>query len=474
MKASSHAEKKDETKQEQPYITEYLLLGPFPAKREKAVYICLPDTKNPNEMEITIAKRGAALVQIHGEWDRTRKIFKPVKYIHFRGFIIRGGGQFQQTAQIAVCGSGNVVEGCLIEENESCGISVSNRDGIKSSPTIVRNNWIVNPGNVGIGAQHTSEFLTPENQTFEAPGRGRIIIEYNYIKGANWLTASPFWAAGGMKLFRLTDCIVRYNTVENCPSQGIWLDFEHYNNRLEGNLIRNCLFFGIGIEASPGPNLVVNNIITGVRPIGPSSVWFREGILAWSTQRTWAINNTIDGKWDTTPAWLNQQGSGGISLGVNKKAKRGTKWEGHYAPDLMVNNLILGCKDEWNWIKKDKDDFVSNNVYEKDNGIYLMKRLYPEKIKEKVWIYIKKEVKIKNLIDRENDDYRIKEKEFLKSANKILPEFIKPHFKRYDFYGLLRFPEDDISGAIRRWNEKFEDTIVEIDFYDGRMIKKMF
>jgi len=450
------------------FITEYLISGPFPSKCEKAVYVCLEKGKTPKSEKISIPARGNPLVSI-GTLDRIRKIDSPARYVQFRGFEIQGGGQFQQRGSVSVYGSGNLIEGCLIDENVSGGIGVSNRDGLAADPNIIRNNWVINPGNVGIGAQHTSEFLTPQNQSFKAPGRGRNIIEYNYIRGANWLTISTGWQAGGMKLFRLTNCIIRYNTIENCPSQGIWLDWEHYNNRLEGNLIRNCLLFGIGIEASPGPNLVVNNIITGLKPIGPSSVWFRYGILAWATQRTWAINNTIDGKWDTTPAWQNKTGTDGILLRMNKKSKRNTKWEGNYAPDLMMNNLILGCKVA---VVKGEGDFVENNFYERGKEMSFLKRYYPEKAKgEKT---IEKELKIENLIDRENNDYRIRKDEFPKSDNKNLTEFIKPYFTRYDFYGLLRFPENDTVGATRKWDGKVENTIIEIDFYDGRMVRETF
>lgn len=457
---------KNEKEEKENFIKEYLIAGPYKSKIEKAIYLC--SKENPEKRKISIPARGNPLVNI-GILEPQRKIDISSDYIYFRGFKIQGGGHFQQRSSIFIYGCGNLVEGCIIGENEAVGISFSNRKGISADPNIIRNNWIINPGNVGIAGQHTSEFLTAENQTFPAPGRGRTIIEYNYIKGANWLTLSFGWQAGGMKLFRLTNCIIRYNTVEDCPSQGIWLDFEHYNNRLEGNYINRCYFYGFGIEASPGANLVANNLIVGLKPIGPENVWFRYGILAWSTQRTWAINNTIDGKWDKTPCWQNKKGTDGILLRMNKKSKRHTRWEGNFAPDLMTNNLILGCKVG---IIKGEDDFVENNFYEKGEEMSFIKRYYPEKAKEEK--VVEKEFKVEDLINREKNDYRIKDKNFPESINKELPEFIKPHFKRYDFYGFLRFPEEDIVGAIRRWDENIEKPIIEIDFYDGRMIRRNF
>ncbi len=456
---------KNENKEPADYIVEYLIAGPFLSKSEKAIYLCLEKGKNPYDEKISLPVKGNPIVKI-GELESNKNI--PVRYVHFRGFKIQGGGHFQQRSSVSIYGSGNIFEGCIIDENEGVGINFSNRDGLEAEPNIIRNNWIINPGNVGIAAQHTSEFLTPENQIYPAPGRGRTIVEYNYIKGANWLTLSSGWQSGGMKLFRLTNCIIRYNIVEDSPSQGIWLDSEHYNNRLEGNYINRCYFYGIGIEASPGPNLVVNNLIIGLKPIGPENVWFRYGILAWSSQQNIVLNNTVDGKWDQTPCWQNKKGTDGILLSMNKKSKRETRWEGNYASDFIINNLILGCKVS---IVKGEGDFIENNFYEKGAEMSFIKRYYPEKVKQEE--IIEKELKVEDLIDREKNVYIIKDEKFPKSINVGLPEIIKPHYKKYDFYGLLRFPDNDIVGATRLWDKKDGYLILEVEYNDGRMERKI-
>ncbi|NOY83085.1 MAG: hypothetical protein GXP31_18960 [Kiritimatiellaeota bacterium] len=313
-----------------PHITGYLVLGPFRSEPDTAVYVRLPDDRDPNTAAMSLAARGSTVVRC--EYD----------YVHIRGFEIFGGGQFQQQPLVRVAGAGCLIEGCLIRDSEVTGLAISNPRDQRADPLVVRNNWIVDPGGAGITAQHSSTELTAENQTRIAPGRGPLLIEYNVIRGANWAGHPVFWESGGMKLFRLTGSVVRYNDISDGFGPGIWLDWEHYNNRIEGNLIHRNWSFGIGIEASPGPNLVANNLIVDMRP---GRVWFRWNILDWSSGRTLAIHNTIDGKWRPEPCWFNRRGTDGIFLGHEGSADRRTRWqplpEDRHA--AAVNNLIVGC-----------------------------------------------------------------------------------------------------------------------------------
>ena len=316
-----------------PHVTEYLVLGPFRSEPDEAIYVRLEGDRDPNGELIDAAVRGSALVTCEHD------------YVHFRGFEVRHGAQFQQRAQVVFKGAGCLVEGCLIRDSEVSGLTIANPRNQQADPLVARNNWIVNTGHTGVNAQHSSTQLTAANQTELAPGRGPIIIEHNVIRMTNWAAHPPFWASGGMKLFRLTGCVIRYNRIEDCFGPGIWLDWEHYNNRIEGNLIRNNWSFGIGIEASPGPNLVANNLIVGMRP---GSVWFRWNILDWSTARTVAVNNTIDGQWCQLPCWFNRKGTDGIFIGLEGGPDRGTTWQpiadrGKDRGSVAVNNLILGC-----------------------------------------------------------------------------------------------------------------------------------
>ncbi len=313
-----------------PHITGYLVLGPFRSEPDVAVYVRLPGDRDPNTAALSLAARGSTVIR--GEYD----------YIHIRGFEIFGGGQFQQRPLVRLAGAGCLIEGCLIRDSEVTGLAVSNPRDQRADPLVVRNNWIVNSGGAGITAQHSSTELTPGNQTRIAPGRGPLLIEYNVIRGTNRAGHPVFWESGGMKLFRLTGSVVRYNDISDGFGPGIWLDWEHYNNRLEGNLIHRNWSFGIGIEASPGPNLVANNLIVDMRP---GRVWFRWNILDWSTARTLAVHNTIDGKWRPESCWFDRRGTDGIFIGHEGPADRHTRWQ-PLAEDrhaAAVNNLIVGC-----------------------------------------------------------------------------------------------------------------------------------
>ncbi len=315
------------------HITEYLVLGPFRSEPDEGTYVRLPGDRDPNTAAMDRAVRGSALITCEHD------------FVRVRGFEVRHGAQFQQRALVSVKGAGCLVEGCLLRESEVSGLKVSNPHDQRAAPTIVRNNWVLDTGHTGVSAQHSSTELTPENQNTTAPGRGRLVIEYNVIRRTNWAAYPPFWASGGMKLFRLTGAVIRYNEIADGFGPGIWLDWEHYNNRLEGNLITNNWSFGIGIEASPGPNLVCNNLFVGMRP---GDVWFRWNILDWSTGRTWAVNNTIDGKWCDWPSWFGRKGTDGIFIGLEGGPDRRTRWQpladrGQDRGAAAVNNLVLGC-----------------------------------------------------------------------------------------------------------------------------------
>jgi len=321
------------------YVSECMLAGPYPGEPDLGVYIRLADDRDPGAALVDVAARGT-LVTLEGA------------FVQFRGFEVRHGGQFQQRAQVSLFGEGSVIEGCLIRDSEVSAISfrsiLTDEAGRplvilhqNAAPTVIRNNWVVNPGNVGISGSCDSEFLTAENQDNAAPGRSPFLIEHNVLVNPNWTGIKPFWASGGMKLFKLTGTVIRYNTIVGGTGPGIWLDWEHYGNRLEGNLGRNGWSMLIGVEASPGPNLLANNVCIDLRP---GEVWFRWALLSWSSGRNWAVNNTIDGRWNATPAWQNKTGGDGLNLGCQGD-DRGTRWGA--LPDRVnvhMNNVIVGCK----------------------------------------------------------------------------------------------------------------------------------
>jgi Right handed beta helix region/Protein of unknown function (DUF1565) len=411
-----------------PYVSEYLVLGPFPASQDLGVYVRLPGDADPNTVTMDLAARANALVGVRGD------------FVQVRGFEIRHGAQAQQRAQVDLRGEGLLLEGNLIRDSEVGGIRFATAKDQGAAPIVIRNNWVVNPGHLGIGGGGSSDRLTPENQNDLAPGRGPVLIEHNTVINSNWAGYSPGWEAGGMKVFRLTGAVIRYNTVIGGSGPGIWLDWEHYGNRVEGNLLRSVFGYGIGVEASPGPNVIANNLLIHVRP---GWEWFRAAILAWDSDRTWAVNNTVDGGWNPT-VWERTVGTIGINLreGGNRRTRWGPSLD---AQQIYINNLVVGSPAA---MSPRERDHAEANFTDRGTGAESA------------------EVAFRNA---GREDYRLVPQSPLRKRG-VDDEVTR--LVGHDFYGLPRFPDDGRSvGAIRREPvpKPNSGSLVEVEFHDGEL-----
>ena len=421
------------------FITEYMVAGPYPGNRDNGVYVRLEGDQDPNGVEMDLAARPTQAVQIEGE------------YVQVRGFEIRHGAHFQQRGMMRVYGQGSMIEGCHLIESEFGGIDfvhmleengkiVAKMDQT-SDPLIIRNNWIVNPGNVGIGGSATTELLTEENMNTTAPGRGRMIVEHNTIINPNWTGIAPFWNSGGMKIFKLTGCVVRYNTIIGGTGPSIWQDWEHYGNRLEGNLNKSGWAMLHGIEASPGPHIICNNLSVNLRP---GEAWFRWALLSWSSGRNWTVNNTIDGRWNDTPAWQSKTGGDGINVGTGGDDRHTTWGSLPERTNAHINNLIVGCAQA---INHRDDDVNEINVTDKGTGATHIDKV--------------------EFVDAEHDFYRLQDDSPLNVVGVKDDRYVD--LVKQDFFGLLRFDEDGRTvGAFRAERESASPgAMVEFQTLDG-------
>jgi parallel beta helix pectate lyase-like protein/uncharacterized protein DUF1565 len=411
-----------------PYVSEYLVLGPFPAPQDLGVYVRLPGNADPNTVTMDLAARTNALVSVHGN------------FVQVRRFEIRHGAQWQQRAQVDLRGEGLLLEGNLIRDSEVGGIRFATAKDRTAAPIVIRNNWVVNPGHLGIGGGGSSDRLTPENQNGHTPGRSPVLIEHNNVINSNWAGFSPGWEAGGMKVFKLTGAVIRYNTIVGGSGPGIWLDWEHYGNRVEGNLLRSVYGYGIGVEASPGPNVIANNLLIHVRP---GWQWFRAAILAWDSDRTWAVNNTIDGGWNPT-VWDRTVGTIGINLGSG--GKRRTRWGPLLdAQQVYVNNLVVGSQTA---LRPRKRDITEANFTDEGVGAESAEVVFRNPGLE---------------------DYRLPPQNPLRKRgvdNQVT------QLVAYDFYGLPRFPDDGRTvGAFRRElvSKPNSGALIEVEFQHGEL-----
>jgi hypothetical protein len=415
----------------QRWCTEYLVLDPFAGEQsDNGVYVRLAGDADPGGAVMDLSRRGT-LLDIQAD------------FVEVRGLEFRHGAQFQQRAQVLLNGAGILLEGCIIRDSEVRGITIEPRRDQHAPPIIIRNNWIMNPGNTGIGGSSTSEHLTAENQDETAPGRTRVLIEHNTIINANWAGHEPLWESGGIKLFCLTGSVIRHNTIVGGYGPGIWLDWEHYGNRIEGNRLVNTWGFGVGIEASPGPNLVASNLCIGLRP-GP--VWFRGGILSWDSTRTWMLHNTVDGQSDPTRGWQGYVGAEGLRRGY--RAERGTRWSPLPHMDLIYAlNLVLGCERP---IRHDPSDTALWNFSDIESPATAA---MPHRM----------------LRHPEQGDYRpIAAPADLPRAGDVAPAAHVIH----DYFGLLRRPDHPAEpGAFRHEPLPPENitTHVEVEYIDGTL-----
>ena len=218
------------------------------------------------------------------------------------------------------------------------------------APTIFLNNWLVNTS-MGDSDNIAQAFYdgmdqNPQNVNgnlvLEVPGHGRIIFEYNELVNFNPTGMWFGWDIAGMgKSFGAVQNEYIYNTFDGGAGLGDWLDTDNIDNRLEGNLFINVTAAALNVEASPGPNLMANNIVE-------SAPGNNGGTLAsWSSDRDWAINNTL----------VSGEGFyGSVSLNTGEDGQRMSPWnnpslpwgtstsvwdEEEDAQQAYVNNLFL-------------------------------------------------------------------------------------------------------------------------------------
>lgn len=416
------------------FVSKWLLLGPFPATADRGVYVRLAGDVDPSTVLMDLAKRNL-LVDLKSA------------FVHFRGFELRHGAQFQQRAQLSVEGEGCLVEGCLMRDSEVRGISVK-LGGLdqRRAPIALRGNWVVDPGGLGVGASGSSDRLTPENQDGVAPGRGRLLCEYNTVVNNNCHGYARFWESGGFKMFRLTGAVLRNNTFIGGDGPAIWLDWEHYNNRVEGNLSLNGIAFCVGVEASPGANLVANNLSVNLRPGG---VWFRHGVLAWSSHGVWAVHNTVDGRWNDMPTWQGKTGADGIYLHEGNPDRK-TRWGAVPKRQALVGNVVIGCDAplrRWGW---NPESLEVDNVSDTRKGKWPLDGTGGLRAPGRL-------------------DYRpvAGRLDPVSDAGREVTQFV-----RHDFYGLLRFPDlPQVPGACREDPVPVADpaALIEVELHDGTM-----
>ena len=319
------------------YVSEYMVIGPVPSSYDPTVFVRLAGDADPSQSVVEIAARSGPVVSILGD------------FVELHGFQVEGGSQHEGEALISVgyraddpvddiYVQGAVVEGNYVSGSQHTGIGVVVSGDMAVGGIEVSNNWVVDSGAVGIRVAGTSERLTATTVDDWAPGRTPATVTMNTVSNSGWAGYDRVADVSGILVEMMTATTVSYNTISG-GGPGITLRGENYGVRVDANTITNPYGWGIGVEANPGPNLVTNNLITGLR-IGPD--WMKAGILTWDSDQTWIINNTVDGMWSAATGWFGDVGTWGAGGPENFPRIDYSAWELRDFRRWYVNNLMLG------------------------------------------------------------------------------------------------------------------------------------
>jgi hypothetical protein len=230
--------------------------------------------------------------------------------------------------------------------------------------------------------------------------------------------------------------------------------------RVDGNTVTDPYAWGIGVEANPGPNLIVNNLVTGLRT-GPD--WMKAAILTWDSDQTWIINNTADGRWSIETGWFGDVGTWGAGGPENFQRLDYAAWNLLYFRRAYLNNLLLGnylggIEDyEGDW--GESDTFTANyrEVPRPDPFDYFEDGAESADVRY-------------DFVDRDNGDYRL---ESWSELNTLGTVSSTARLATLDLLGLPRFLGDGVSvGAYRAEPEiPSGSTVVEVLFTNGSAVR---
>ncbi|MDJ0952350.1 MAG: right-handed parallel beta-helix repeat-containing protein [Acidimicrobiia bacterium] len=440
------------------YVSEYMVLGPVPSGYDPSIFVRLPGDADPNEAHLEMAARSGPVVTILGD------------FVELHGFDIRGGAQSEGESLVQIGRRGDeteddvhvhgvVVEGNYIAGSQYGGVGAVVSGDMAVAPIAIRNNWVVDSGAVGISVSGVSDRLTPDTVNDWAPGRTRVTVDWNTVVGTGWAGYDRITDVSAIRFERMTASSITYNTIAG-DGPGISLRGENYAVRVDGNTITDPYGWGIGVEANPGPNLIANNLITGLR-IGPR--WYKGHLLTWDSDQTWIINNTVDGEWNVENGWFLDVGTWGAGGPENFLRLDYTGWELDNYRRTYVNNLLLGnylggiedYGDDWG----EADSFTANyrEVPRSDPFEYLSDGAESADVRY-------------DFLDRDAGDYRLRTDSEL---NTMGATNLTARLAALDNLGLPRFVGDTTSvGAFRATPETpAGTTVIEVLFDDGTVVR---
>jgi hypothetical protein len=271
-----------------------------------------------------------------------------------------------------------IIEDCTIDWSNATGIDCGNECWHHTldeeqiiGNTVIRRNTIKDAGVCGIAG------LFVEN----------MLIEDNLIVGTGWQRMELSWEAGGIKVHRSCNSLIRRNVIKECYGcDALWMDVENQNNRITSNLFLDGIHSRehIFIECTrDGENLIDNNILwnvegrydkNAVNTEPGSSGWYKNteqdvkngyGIYLEGTDRLRMVNNLI--------GECNKAGFFAKVVAFRIQPKRG----GTSRENKFFNNVFYQCG-EAAIILPNEHNQVEGNVYAKMPGGGYLRVMYPE------------------------------------------------------------------------------------------------
>ena len=231
---------------------------------QQRLYVWLADGSSPNTRSMQVGKRG--YVFGINPWERAAG----VDHIHVRGFIIRHASNHAQRGALYVVGNRWVAEDVTVEWTNGCGLSLAG-NGHVLRRVVSRHN-----GQMG-GGGSSRDFVMED-----------CVFADNNRKGY-----STAWEAGGVKITRSRDGVVRRCAFLRNRGPGLWLDIGNRNALVTECYSADNTGAGIFVEISGWCTLTHNLCVrNGTGTDRDLEGWGSGGIMVAESRNCTVENNT--------------------------------------------------------------------------------------------------------------------------------------------------------------------------------------
>jgi len=225
-------------------ITAYMAVPPQRADTRPALFVRLPEDRDPNAVRMELSSQPLLVTAASGVSD-----------VHIQGLCFEQVACNPHQGMITPPSDGKqwTIEDCTFRESTGSGIRFTSLPGMGDLDHHVRRCQFDDNACLGIQGG--------------APVGGLIgiHIETSSFARNNWQHYAMGWHAAAIKLCRLRNSTIRHCTIVDNDANGIWLDWECHHNVIENNLLIRNMNTGIFLEACQYGNVIAGNYIAETR-----------------------------------------------------------------------------------------------------------------------------------------------------------------------------------------------------------------